>query len=223
MTTTQPTPRVTMRTRTAQAVINTCLGMNAAGINQGKAGNVSVRWRDGMLITPTGMAYEALKPADIVTLNADGEPAGRRLPSSEWRMHHDIYQNFPEAGAVVHAHPVNCTAIACLGENIPAFHYMVAVAGGVNIRCAPYATFGTQELSDGMVAALKNRKACLLANHGMICWEATLEKALALAVEVETLAAQYRAVRQLGKPRILKKKQMNEVLEKFKTYGKQSE
>lgn len=215
--------RASVRTRTAKAVIDTCRAMNAAGINQGKAGNISVRWRDGMLITPTGMPYDALKPSDIVTLDAEGAPAGRRSPSSEWRMHHDIYRAFPEAAAVLHAHPINCTAIACLGEGIPAFHYMVAMAGGPTIRCAPYATFGTQELSDGMIKALKGRKACLLANHGMICWEATLEKALALAIEVETLAAQYRAARQLGNPKLLKRKQMNEVLKKFETYGRQPE
>jgi L-fuculose-phosphate aldolase len=150
-------------------VIDTALLMNQRGINRGKSGNVSARWRDGFLVTPSGLAYERTKPADIVFVDAAGTPRGRLAPSSEWRFHHDIYRARPEANAVVHTHSSFATTLACLGREIPAFHYMVAVAGGNSIRCAPYATFGTQQLSDNALAALDGRKACLLANHGMIC------------------------------------------------------
>ncbi|MDW3206958.1 MAG: class II aldolase/adducin family protein [Alphaproteobacteria bacterium] len=204
-------------------IVDTCLAMNASGINQGKSGNVSARFGDAMLVTPSGVSYDALKPMDVVLLGLDGTPVedGQLLPSSEWRMHADIYRARPEAQAVVHAHPTFCTALACQRIGIPAFHYMVAVAGGTDIRCSDYATFGTQALSDTMVAALRDRKACILANHGMICFETTLEKALGLAIEVEGLARQYHHARQLGEPVILSDVEMAEVLEKFKTYGKQ--
>lgn len=205
-------------------IVDTCLAMNVSGINQGKSGNVSARFGDAMLVTPSGVSYDALKPMDIVLLGLDGSPIeeGQLLPSSEWRMHADIYRARPEARAIVHAHPTFCTALACQRVGIPAFHYMVAVAGGTDIRCSDYATFGTQALSDTMVAALQDRKACILANHGMICFEATLDKALGLAIEVEGLARQYHHARQLGEPVILSDAEMAEVLEKFKTYGKQS-
>ncbi len=204
-------------------IVDTCLAMNASGINQGKSGNVSARFGDAMLVTPSGVSYDALKPMNIVLLGLDGTPVedGQLLPSSEWRMHADIYRARPEAQAIVHAHPTFCTALACQRTGIPAFHYMVAVAGGTDIRCSDYATFGTQALSDTMVAALQDRKACILANHGMICFEANLDKALGLAIEVEGLARQYHHARQLGEPVILSDAEMAEVLEKFKTYGKQ--
>jgi len=203
-----------------QKIIDTCLGMNRLGINQGVAGNVSARFGDGLLITPSGIPYDRLTPADIVFLNRDGKPQGKRPPSSEWRFHYDILQNRADAGAVLHAHSPYCTSLACLGREIPAFHYMIAVAGGDSIRCAPYTTFGTQELSDHALAALEGRKACLLANHGMICIERELESVLALALEVETLARQYCQALQLGEPNILSADEMRRVLEKFKTYGK---
>lgn len=202
-------------------IIETCLGMNRQGINQGAAGNVSVRHGDGLLITPSGLPYDGMDPSDIVFLDRNGEPEGNRNPSSEWRFHYDILRARPDAGAVLHAHAPYCTTLACLGREIPAFHYMVAVAGGDSIRCAPYATFGSQELSDNALAALKGRKACLLANHGMICIDRDLTAVLALAVEVETLARQYCQALQLGKPVILPAAEMRRVLEKFKTYGKQ--
>ena len=208
----------------ARSVIETARAMNASGINQGKSGNVSARGSDAgiMLITPSGVGYDDLTPDDIVPVDIEsGEARGRLLPSSEWRMHRDIYRARPEAGAIVHTHSTFCTALACRREGIPAFHYMVAMAGGTDIRCAPYATFGTQALSDHMVAALENRNACLLANHGMICFDATADKALELAIEVETLARQYWHACQGGTPTILSEAQMAEVLEKFKTYGKQ--
>lgn len=204
----------------ARQVIEIARGMNDAGINQGKSGNVSVRNGDGFLITPSGLDYDTLKPSDIVHIRiGDGEVEGPLNPSSEWRMHRDLYAARPEAGAVVHTHSTFCTALACRREGIPAFHYMVAVAGGCDIRCSGYATFGTQALSDMMLKALEGRTACLLANHGMICCSEAAPKALALAVEVEALARQYWHARQGGEPAILSNEQMAEVIEKFRTYG----
>jgi L-fuculose-phosphate aldolase len=205
-----------------QAVIDTCLAMNARGLNQGKAGNVSVRVAGGCLITPTGVPYAALTPADIVFLDTKGRPHGSLLPSSEWHFHHAIYAARADAGAVVHTHALFCTTLACAGRAIPAFHYMVAVAGGPDIRCAPYATFGTPELAAHAVAALEGRTACLLANHGMIALGASPAKALDLAAEVETLAAMYWHVLQLGQPVLLDAAEMDVVLEKFRTYGVQA-
>lgn len=201
-------------------IIDTCLRMNALGINQGKAGNVSVRIDDGLLVTPSGLAYEQATPDDIVLIDHQGKPHGSRSPSSEWRFHFDIMRRRPETGAILHAHSPYCTALACLGRGIPAFHYMVAVAGGDSIRCAPYATFGTQELSDNALVALEGRKACLLANHGMICMERDLDAVLALSVEVEALARQYCTALTIGEPAILPPEEMSTVLEKFRTYGK---
>jgi len=202
-------------------IIETCLDMNRLGINQGMAGNVSARLADGLLITPSGVKYDTMKPSDIVYLDAAGRPDGRKNASSEWRFHHDILKARPEAGAVLHAHSPFCTALACLGRDIPAFHYMVAVAGGDSIRCAPYATFGSQELSDNALSALADRKACLLANHGMICIDRDLEAVLALAIEVEALAQQYCRALQLGEPVILSAAEMRRVLDRFTTYGRQ--
>jgi L-fuculose-phosphate aldolase len=206
----------------SQQVIDTCLAMNNQGINQGSAGNVSVRYKDGFLITPSGMGYSSLCPEHIVYVNMAGNSEGSLIASSEWRMHRDIYTDRPEAGAVLHAHSIFATALSCLRLDIPAFHYMVAVAGGSDIRCSDYALFGTQDLSDSMLTALADRKACLLGTHGMICYQDTLDKALALGVEVETLAKQYWHARQAGEPVILSDAQMTEVLERFKSYGKQS-
>jgi L-fuculose-phosphate aldolase len=194
--------------------------MNALGINQGTSGNVSARVGGGFLITPSGLDYERTRLADIVRVGGDGRAVGRQRPSSEWRIHRDIYAARAEVKAVIHSHAMFATTLACLGRSIPAFHYMVAVAGGSDIRCAPYATFGTQALSDRALVALEGRKACLLANHGMICLGDSLKGALALAVEVETLAAQYWRALQIGKPTLLSKAEMVRVLEKFKGYGK---
>ena len=200
-------------------IIVTAIRMNECGINRGKSGNVSARTQAGFLITPTGLAYQSLLPEDIVAMTFAGEPSGPRLPSSEWRFHRDIYVARRDAGAIVHAHSSFATSLACLGRDIPAFHYMVAVAGGRDIRCAPYATFGTQELSDSALGALSGRRACLLANHGMIAVGTSLEASLALAVEVEALAEQYWRALQLGAPNVLSDAEMNIVLEKFKSYG----
>lgn len=209
-----------------EAVVATAREMNALGINRGKSGNVSARWRaaefDGYLITPTGMPYAQMAPVDIVAMRVDGAAEGARgarLPSSEWRFHRDIYGARPDAGAIVHTHAPFATSLACLHRGIPAFHYMVAVAGGGDIRCAPYATFGTQGLSDHAVAALEGRRACLLANHGMIAVGTDLSAALALAVEVETLAEMYWRALQLGEPILLSAAEMEVVVAKFRTYG----
>ena len=194
--------------------------MNRLGINQGTAGNASARIPEGLLITPSGLAYEGMKPDDIVVIDRQGRTSGAGIPSSEWRFHFDIMKSREDVGAVLHAHPPFCTALACLGLEIPAFHYMVAAAGGDSIRCAPYATFGTQALSDNALRALDGRLACLLANHGMICVASGLDAALSLAVEVETLAQQYWRALQIGTPSILPPEEMRTVLERFRTYGK---
>ncbi|MCB0405778.1 MAG: L-fuculose-phosphate aldolase [Bdellovibrionales bacterium] len=211
----------TERKRLCQDVVDICLRMNALGINQGTSGNVSVRWKDGFLITPSGVPYEETSAEQIVEMGMDGERKGDVLPSSEWRFHLDIYKARSDAGAVVHTHAPFCTTLACLHREIPPFHYMVAAAGGKNIRCAKYATFGTQDLADNILDALRGRKACLIANHGMIALHDNLKKALALAVEVEALAAQYWRALAIGDPKQLSDSEMDLILEKFKTYGKQ--
>ena len=184
---------------------------------------MSVRSGDGLLITPSGMAVEAMTPHDMVWMGFDGKPQGERQPSSEWRFHRDILASRPDVHAVVHVHSPFATTLACLGLEIPPFHYMIAAAGGDTIRCAPYALFGTQELSDHALAALQDRRACLLANHGMIATGRDLAHALALCVEVESLCEQYWRARQIAEPRHLSNAQMAEVMEKFKTYGPHAE
>ena len=198
--------------------------MQASGINQGTSGNLSVRIDGGMLITPSSLPYEQMQPSDLVALDLKGEPLfipadGRpqRRPSSEWRLHADVLASRPEVQAVLHCHSIHATALACHGRDIPPFHYMTAVAGGHDIRCAPYATFGTQELSDGVVQALEGRLACLMAQHGQVAVGPTLDKALALAVEVETLARIYLQALALGEPPLLSGEQMEQVRHQFRT------
>ena len=193
----------------------------AIGLNQGTSGNISARFGDEILITPSGVAYDTMSADDIVRMDLEGGYYGELMPSSEWRMHLDIFRQRPEAGAVVHVHPTFATAISCLRAGIPPFHYMIAVAGGTDIRCAEYATFGTGALSERMMAALEGRSACLLANHGMICFGADLGRAMWLAVEVETLARQYWHARQAGTPILLDDVEMATVQTRFKTYGRQ--
>ncbi len=197
--------------------------MSQEGLSPGKSGNISARADVGrILITPTGVPYADLKPSHIVALDMDGKVVGGALlPSSEWHFHVAIYAARPEVHAIVHTHSLYATALACAHREIPAFHYMVAVAGGDNIRCAPYATFGTQMLADNALKALKGRHACLLANHGQIALGATPAKALAMAHEVETLASQYVTALQIAQPHILDTDEMARVLEKFKNYGQQ--
>lgn len=202
-----------------QQLVDAARAMNGSGLNRGTSGNLSLRDGDGMLITPSGVPCDDLGPGDIVRVDRDGVSEGRLRPSSEWRFHHDIYRARPEAGAILHAHPVHCTALACLRRPLPAFHYMVAVAGGRDIRCAPYATFGSQALSDHVLAALAGRRACLMANHGLVCFAGDLPAALDLALEIEHLAQSYLACLAAGEPVVLDEAEMERVLLKFADYG----
>jgi L-fuculose-phosphate aldolase len=206
-----------------QEIIDTCLEMNASGLNQGTSGNVSARVRGGMLITPSGRPYKTMKPRDIVYMLDDGSYQGDLVPSTEWRFHLDILATRPDVHAIVHAHPTFCTTLAILKKDIPPLHYMVAVAGGADIRCADYATFGTRELSDNALKALKDRKACLLAHHGMIATGPDLAKALWLANEVETLARQYYYTLQAGGPPLLAKAEIKNVMQRIHSYGPRSD
>jgi L-fuculose-phosphate aldolase len=202
-----------------QSIIDACLRMNQSGINQGTSGNISLRHEAGMLITPTSVPYEAMQPEQIVFMGLDGSFDPTQRPSSEWRFHLDILRARAEVNAVVHAHPPYATTLAIMGLEIPPIHYMIAVAGGSTIRCAPYATFGTQELSQYAVSALAGRQACLLAHHGMIAIGPSLSKAMWLAVEVETLARQYHGCLQIGTPPLLSEAEINIVLAKIAGYG----
>jgi L-fuculose-phosphate aldolase len=206
--------------RRRAAVIGACRELVRRGLAHGTSGNVSVR-RDErrFFVSPTGMPYEALELDDIPLMDLGGRWFGRRRPSSEWRFHRDIFRSRNEVAAVVHTHSPKATSLACTGRGIPAFHYMVAAAGGPDIRCASYHTFGTQELSDAAIAALEGRRACLLANHGVIALGKDLPAAVALADEVENLAAQYCTALALGEVHILGEKEMRRVVEKFSTYG----
>ncbi|MGA9993083.1 MAG: class II aldolase/adducin family protein [Thiobacillaceae bacterium] len=189
------------------------------GLNKGSSGNVSVRLRDGFLITPSGLPNETLKPDHLVNVRMDGQSTGDLKPSSEWRIHRDIYLARPEVHAIVHAHSPHAVSLSCLRHGVPAFHYMVAAAGGKDIRCAGYATFGTQALSDAVLTALQDRRACLMANHGLVAVGTSLDAAVVLAAEVEELCAQYWRARLMGKPVLLSDAEMDEVLERFKHYG----
>ena len=205
-----------------KAVIKTCLAMNKEGINQGTSGNVSVRTDEGFLITASGIPYKKMKREHVVEMDFDGGYRGDYLPSTEWRMHMDIFKARPEAKAIVHVHSTYATALACLRKDIPAFHYMIGIAGGASLRVSDYAEFGTQALSDTMLKAMEGRSGCLLANHGQICFGDTLEKALWRAGEIEALSHQYWAALLAGKPVLLGEGEMSTVLNRFGTYGKQA-
>jgi L-fuculose-phosphate aldolase len=193
---------------------------SSAGMNPGRSGNFSARLHGGFIITPSGARYDTLHPDDLVYVDEQvGFGGGQRRPSTEWRLHRDIYARFDDAGAVVHTHSPFATTLACLGRGIPAFHYEVAFAGGNDIRCAPYETFGTQALSDRALAALEGRRACLLANHGALAWAGDMEAAADLAEKVEALARLYWQALQVGEPLLLPEAEMARVLEKFKGYG----
>jgi len=200
-------------------LIATAIAMNVSGINVGTTGNLSLRSEQGMWITPSRIPYADLCPEDIVPVHMDGSWPEGQTPSSEWRFHRDIYQHREDAQAIVHAHPAYCSALASLHRSIPAFHYMVAVAGGKDIRCCAYATYGTQELSDLVINALEDRKACLMANHGLVCLERDLPRALALAVEVENLARTYCQALSIGEPIILDEGEMQRVIAKLGSRG----
>ena len=190
------------------------------GLNKGTAGNASVRCNGGFLITPSGMAVEDMNAATMVQMQFDGSYEQGKIPSSEWRFHRDILASRTDVNAIVHTHSMFATTLACLHKDIPPFHYMIAVVGGDTIRCAPYALFGSQALSDNALVALIDRKACLLANHGMIALGRDLDDALAVTVEVENLCEQYWRALQLGEPHILTEAEMREVFQQFKGYGK---
>ncbi|WP_317419188.1 MULTISPECIES: L-fuculose-phosphate aldolase [unclassified Morganella (in: enterobacteria)] len=208
------------RTELAQQIIDTCLKMNASGLNQGTSGNVSARWQEGMLITPSGVPYEKLTPDSIVYMDSSGQAEADKIPSSEWHFHLSCYQARPELNAVVHNHALNTAAVSILNESIPAIHYMVAVTGTDHVPCVPYATFGTHELADIVAEGIKTSKALIMQHHGMLVMEINLEKALWLAHETEVLSALYLKVRAITPDvPVLSSEEMQRVLGKFKTYG----
>lgn len=190
-----------------------------SGLNQGAAGNLSVRYADGFLITPSGVTANNLNDKMIVFMQMDGMFDGGVKPSSEWRFHRDLYQQRQDCQAVVHTHSCYASALSALRRDLPAFHYMVAVAGGDSVRCAPYALFGTQALSDVVLQAMDARSACLMANHGLIAIGQTLEKAMYIAQEIELLCHQYLTALQVGEPVVLSDAEMQEVFVQFKGYG----
>lgn len=204
-----------------QAIVDTARAMNAAGINQGTSGNLSARIPEGLLITPTSLPYDRMEPEDIVEMRLDGSCEGRRRPSSEWRFHRDLLRARADVDAVLHCHATYCTTLAVHGRGIPGFHYMTAVAGGSDIRCSAYATFGTQALSDAVIEAIDGRFACLMGHHGLLVAAPSLEKALWLAVEVETLAKMYVHALAIGEPPLLGEAEMARVLEQMRrmSYG----
>jgi L-fuculose-phosphate aldolase len=203
-----------------KSVLSTARTMSRRGLSPGRSGNVSARFGAGMLITPTGLAYDVIDADDIVLVGSNGDATGqRRAPSSEWRFHLAAYGARPDRHAVVHTHSMHATILACAHKPIPAFTYMVAVAGGLDIPLVPYATFGTPELSQYVATGLAHRDACLMANHGQIALGRDLDSALDLAHAVETLAEQYFKVLLLGPAQLLSATEMTVVLEKFKTYG----
>lgn len=202
-----------------QAILDACLSMIRAGINQGTAGNISVRWKSGLLITPSGIPYDEMTIDDIVFMNMDGTYEHRLAASSEWRFHRDLLEARLDVNAVVHAHPIHATAFAICGMEIPAVHYMIAAAGGPTIRCAPYETYGTEALSKAVLKALNGRTCALIANHGMVATGPDLRAAMWLAVELETLCKQYAAALQIGTPRVLEDEEIEKTIEKFKDYG----
>lgn len=204
-----------------QEIVATARAMSASGLSPGRSGNVSARFESGMLITPSGLAYDAMEPGDVVCVAADGLVAeGQRAPSTEWHFHLAAYRARLDMHALVHTHSLHATVLACAGRSIPPFHYMVAVAGGSDIPLVHYATFGTAELAAHVAEGLRERKACLMAHHGQVAMGTTLAAALELAHEVEVLAEQYFKVLVLGPPHLLPEAEMSVVLEKFKTYGR---
>ncbi len=204
------------------SIVEALQSMARLGINKGTSGNISVRGEAGFYVSPTGIAYAGMTPDQVVFMNWDGTYEGDILPSSEWRFHRDILQARADLNAVVHTHSTSATAVSILERDIPAIHYVVASAGGNSIRCAKYETFGTAELGDAILVAMKDRRGCLLAHHGSVAGGVNLGKAMALAVTIEEMAALYLACLPLGTPPTLSDEEMARVLEKFKTYGQQT-
>ncbi len=216
----QPTGTAKLR----KQVIAIAREMSETGLSPGRTGNVSCRFEGGMLITPTGIAYDELKSSDIVYVTSKGDvPGKQKKPSSEWRFHLAAYHAREDRHALVHTHSMHATVLACAGKSIPPFHYMVAVAGGNDIPLVPYATFGTEKLAEDVAAALERRDACLMANHGAIALGETLDGALELARDIEVLAEQYFKVLAIGPPNYLLRSEMADVLEKFATYGQKAQ
>lgn len=209
-----------METQLRQQMLEVSRELVRLGLNRGTSGNVGARCGEHFLVTPSGVPADEMSPESMVKMDFVGNVLSPGKPSSEWRFHLDILKARPEINAVVHVHSMFAATMACLRMEIPAFHYMIALVGGDSIRCAPYALFGSQTLSDVAVAALENRKACLLANHGMIAVGKDLKSALAITVEVETLCEQYWRALQVGQPYILCDQEMQEVQEKFQGYGR---
>ncbi len=208
------------------ALVEACRDLNRLGINQGTSGNISVRHGDTMLISPSAVPYDTMTHEDVAAMPIGGEYGawtGRLRPSTEWRFHLDIMRARPDAGAVVHCHPTFCTSLAIARKPIPACHYMMAAFGGVDVRCAPYATYGTKELSEHAIEALRDRNACLLANHGMIVVGPSLAKAMWLAVELETIAKQYWHSLLIGGPVLLGEAEIADTMKGFGSYGLQEE
>ncbi|HNU12197.1 MAG TPA: class II aldolase/adducin family protein [Rubrivivax sp.] len=202
-----------------EVMIAALVELDARGLNRGSSGNLSHRFDEGMLITPTGMGAGEIAADDLVWLGFDGSVRGRLKPSSEWHFHAALYRARPELNAVVHTHASHATALACLRRELPAFHYMVAIAGGDNVRCAPYRLFGTQALSDEVVRAMHERRACLLATHGAVSAGATLREAMKVMIELDSLCQSYLAALAVGEPAILDAAEMAEVIAKFRGYG----
>ena len=203
-----------------QRIIEACHQMERSGLNRGTSGNVSCREGDHFLITPSGVPVPQLRSESIVAMGFKGEIIGEGKPSSEWHFHLDLLKNRPELNAIVHTHSPHATALACLREDLPAFHYMIAIAGGDSVRCAPYALLGTEALSAHAVNAMKDRKACLLANHGLIAAGRDLDEAMAVATEIESLCQQYLLARQTGQPVLLSSEEMLAVIDRFRSYGR---
>jgi L-fuculose-phosphate aldolase len=208
----------------SQQIIDTCLEMTYLGLNQGTSGNVSVRYKNGMLITPSGTPYNKLTPSMIVYVDYEGKAELDKVPSSEWHFHLTCFEARPEMNAVIHNHAINSTAVSILNRDIPAIHYMVAVTGIDHVPCISYSTFGSQELADNVALGIKKSKAILMQHHGMLTMEINLEKALWLANEVEVLAKLYLQILSIQPDvPVLQIEEMKIVLEKFKTYGLKSE
>ena len=206
----------------AEEVIKYAKMLNTENLSALRSGNISVRYNDGFLITPSGVKYSSLQIDDIVFVSLNGQfDEKKQKPSSEWKFHRDIYKNKREAKAIVHSHSTNATAVSAHGKSIPAFHYMVALAGGNDIKCADYATFGTEELSNNVIRALENRKACLMSNHGQVAFEKSLDKAFELAQEIENICHQYINALKIGVPKILSNNEMNKILGQIKNYKKE--
>ena len=204
----------------AKSIINACLNMRKDGVNQGTSGNISIRYKDGMLITPTSMPYEIMTPDDIVFVDGNGNPEKNKKPSSEWRFHLSILKDNPKFNAVIHNHAIYSSMVSILNvDSIPAIHYMIGVAGGKKIPCAEYATYGTQKLCDNISKVMKGYKACILKNHGLLVADETLEKAYSVMIEVENLARLYIGIRSIGDYKVLSDSEMDMVLAKFNNYG----